>query len=101
MTFNSGSELIDKDIQWVDRLVSTPLNWICFLMVAAFIGHRSFGSPDFGITLWHLFVLAFGGAFALWIGTTVVAVRAEKRMVAEMQQDGFTEEEIAEVMRKS
>ena len=55
----------------VTDLITKATSFIGWTFVFLFIGHRSFGIPDFGITPLVLFATGLGGAFAIWCGIKI------------------------------
>jgi len=79
-----------RDLYPFTRLVSNGVKCIVLASVALFIGHLSFGFPDYGIRQWHIFAIGFGGPLAIWITLTVEGWWVSKTL--NLQEIGFTEE---------
>ena len=91
---NSNIESPEKDLFWVTSLVSSTTTRLGYLGVALFIGHRSFGFPDYGITPWGLFMFAIAGALAIWITLIVEGWRVDSRLNLGMRATGFPDDGI-------
>jgi hypothetical protein len=48
---------------WASKIVKLSV----FLAMVLFVGHRSFGLPDFGVNVWHLAAIGFGGPVVIWL----------------------------------
>ena len=94
---NDAYEATERDMFWLSALITDNVIIVGWIAVIAFIGHKSFGWADFGITPSVLFAIAIGGAGVTWIGTVLVGRRADKRIHAGMQECGFTDDEIEEL----
>ncbi|MEM9645047.1 MAG: hypothetical protein AAF989_08630, partial [Planctomycetota bacterium] len=58
-----------RELNYVKVFVSDSVRLIGIGALALFMGSQLFGSPDFGITAWHLFAIGALGATAIGIGT--------------------------------
>ena len=94
---NDTNEATERDMFWLNALISNNVSIAGWIALIAFIGHKSFGWIDFGITPSVLFAIGFGGAGLIWIGTVIVGRRADKRIHAGMQEFGLTDDEIEEL----
>lgn len=84
-----------RDLRRIHLFVHVPL-WIAGLcMIAVFIGHKSFGLPDFGITIWHLITLWVVHVSLLWIATSFAGKRMDNRIRA-MRYAASTGDDIRE-----
>ena len=91
---NSSIEAPERDLHWVTSLVSKNITRLGFLGVILFIGHRSFGLPDYGITPWVLFMFGIAGALAIWITLIVEGWRVDSLLNRGLRTNGFSEDEI-------
>ena len=94
---NDANEAVERDMFWLKALITDNLSIAGWIALTAFIGHKSFGWVDFGITPSVLFAIGFGGAGLIWIGTVVVGRRADKRIHNGLRECGFTDDEIEEL----
>jgi hypothetical protein len=94
---NDAVEKAEQELGWVKTLVSDKVTLVGYGALALFVGHRSFGLPDFGIAAWHLFAIGVVGAILIGIATFVVGRRADGRMIRGLQDNGFTDDEIESI----
>ena len=65
--------------------------------MAAFIGHRSFNTPDYGIGAADLFLIGVGGALLVWISLMSEKRASDAQYLKGMREVGFTDEEIEQI----
>ena len=94
---NSSIESPEKDFYWVTSLVGKTVTRLGYLGAALFIGHRSFGLPDYGITLWGLFMFGIAGALAIWLTLIVEGWRVNRRLNHGPIATGFPDHEIEQL----
>ena len=88
---------VEQETFWLKCLITDNVNIIIYVAVFLFIGHKSFGMPDYGVTPLHLFATGLFGAFAIWCGVKIVDVRQRKRLRHGFRECGFTDDEIADL----
>ena len=93
---NDYSGETDRDFRRINLFVHAPLRIAGLCMIAVFIGHKSFGLPDFGITIWHLITLVVVHVFLLWAATRFVGKRIDNR-IREMGRVPVTDDKITEL----
>ena len=91
---SDANEKFESDKYWLKYLVEDNVKLIGWLAMIAFVGHKSFGLPDYGVTPLHLFLIGLGGAFAIGCGVAIINHRLSGRMKAEFKDCGFTQDEI-------
>ena len=94
---NDANEASERDMFWLKALIADNVVFAGWIAVIAYVGHKSFGWSDFGITPSVLFAIAIGGAGLIWIGTVLVGRRVDKRIYAGLQECGFTDDAIEEL----
>ena len=87
----------ERDTFWLKHLITDNVSMIGFLALLLFIGHKSLGWPDLGITPLHLFLIGISGALTIWLGVTIVSVRLRNRTLRGFRDCGFTDDEIADL----
>ena len=93
------SELFERDMFWLKELVSNNVLRIGYIAMIAFVGHKSLGWPDFGITQYHLLGIAVGGALLTGLGTFWVGRRSDARVRRELRHDRFSEAGSSETLK--
>ena len=91
---NSSIESPESDLYWVTSLVSNTITRLGFLGVILFIGNRSFGFPDYGITPWGLFMFGIAGALTIWITMMFEGWRVDRQLNRGLSANGFSDDEI-------
>ena len=92
-----GNKSHEQDAFWLKYLITDNASIIVYFALLLFIGHRSFGWRDFGITPQHLFLIGIGGALTIWCGTAIVGVRLRNQTLQGLRDSGFTDDEIADL----
>ena len=91
---NSSIKSPERDLHWVTSLVSNTVTRLGFLGVVLFIGHRSFGLPDYGITPWGLFMFGIAGALTIWTTMIVEGWCVDSLLNRGLSANGFSDDEI-------
>ena len=91
---NNSIESPERDLHWVTSLVSNTITRLGFLGVILFIGNRSFGLPDYGITPWGLFMFGIAGALTIWITMMFEGWRVDRQLNRGLSANGFSDDEI-------
>ena len=97
---NEDAERFENDLRWCRDVIHTPMNLMLYVSVFLYIGQRSIGFPDFGISIWHVALVWAVTVSLLWATTFIVGKRLNKRIERAMHNAGYTIADIEELCPK-